>query len=251
MNLAGLLTGEFLAAALIFARIGAIFMFMPGLGEAFIPVRHRLAMALVLSLALFPLLSDGAPDFASSGALVGALAVEVTIGLWIGMVARILLTGLQFAGYQVGLIAGLSNAFAPSMGSFQGSTMISTALMLGAVALIFATDLHHLIIEAMVMSYDVFPPGRLMPADLSEQIVRAVSRSFYLGFAIAGPFYVMGLLLNLGLGLANRMMPALPVFFVAAPVLIVSGLVVLVLATPHMLREFGEVFAGWLGLLVF
>jgi len=251
MNLPAWLTGEFLAAAVVFARIGGICMFIPGFGETFFPMRHRLAMALVLSLALTPLVGPGPLELATIGSMVGLFAIEVTLGLWIGMCGRILLSALQFVGYQVGLIAGLSNAFAPQMGSFEGATMIASGLMLGAVAMIFATDLHHVIIGAMVMSYDVFPIGRIMPADLSEQMVKAVSQSFYLGLAIAAPFYVMGLLLNLGLGLANRMMPNLPVFFVAAPVLIVSGLIVLVIATPNMLRQFADTFGEWLGLLTF
>jgi flagellar biosynthetic protein FliR len=46
-------------------------------------------------------------------------------------------------------------------------------------------------------------------------------------------------------------MPTLPVFFVAAPVLIASGLFVLVVAAPFMLRGFLERFADWLGLLSF
>ncbi len=116
--------------------------------------------------------------------------------------------------------------------------------------MIFAADLHHLIIAAMILSYDVFPAGLIMAGDLSEQIVRTVAYSFYLGLSIAAPFYVMGILLNLGLGLANRMMPNLPVFFVAAPVLIAAGLFVLIAVTPFMLREFVERFAEWLGLLM-
>ncbi|WP_163851587.1 flagellar biosynthetic protein FliR [Pseudooceanicola aestuarii] len=251
MDLTALLTAEFMTAALVFARIGALVMFMPGFGETFIPVRHRLAMALVLSLALRPAVAPAPLVLDDFPALVASFAIEITIGLWIGITARILLTALQFAGYQVGLIAGLSNAFAPEMGSFQGSTLISTGLMLAGVALIFAMDLHHVIIGAMALSYDVFPRGQLMSQDLSHQILRAVGQSFYMGMSIAAPFYVMGLLLNLGLGLANRMMPNLPVFFVAAPVLIFSGLLVLVVSAPMMLRQFTEGFSDWLGLLVF
>ncbi|MGR3571004.1 flagellar biosynthetic protein FliR [Brevirhabdus sp.] len=251
MDLGALLSAEFLGVALIFARLGALMMFVPGFGETFIPARHRLATALLLALALAPTIRLGPLSLDAPGLLVLSFALEITIGVWIGVTARILLTSLQFAGYQVGLISGLANAFAPNIGSFQGSTMVSTGLMLAAVALIFATDMHHLIIRAMLMSYDVFPPGRIMPQDLSEQIVRAVSKSFYLGMSIAAPFYVMGLLLNLGLGLANRMMPNLPVFFVAAPVLILAGLTVLVFSAPMMLRGFTQALAEWLGLLTF
>ncbi|MCR8550557.1 flagellar biosynthetic protein FliR [Salipiger sp. P9] len=251
MNLSALLTVEFLGVAMVFARIGGVLMYMPALGESFIPMRHRLAFAVLLSLALYPALPVGPLALDAPGPMIAAFGIELTLGLWIGMTARILMSGLQFAGYQIGLIAGLSNAFSPDLGSFQGSTLISTGLMLGAVAVIFATDLHHLIIGAMVMSYDMFPPGQILTGDLAQQIVKAVGQSFYLGLSVAAPFYVMGLLMNLGMGLAARMMPSLPVFFVAAPVLILAGLLVLGIAAPMMMREFAERFADWLGLLVF
>jgi flagellar biosynthesis protein FliR len=173
------------------------------------------------------------------------------LGIWIGLTARIILSALQLAGYQVGIVSGLSNAFAPSIGSFEGSTLIATSLMLTGATLIFVTDLHHAIIGALLMSYDVFAPGQIMAGDLAQQIVRAASQSFYIGTMIAAPFYVMGLVLNVGLGLANRMMPTLPVFFVAAPLLIVAGLFVLVMAAPAMLRTWLSVFGDWLGLLTF
>src|SRR5258708_9543505 len=46
-----------LAAAfmLVFARIGAMVMLLPGLGESNIPVRIKLGIALVLTLVILPL----------------------------------------------------------------------------------------------------------------------------------------------------------------------------------------------------
>jgi flagellar biosynthetic protein FliR len=90
-----------------------------------------------------------------------------------------------------------------------------------------------------------------MPGDLAEQIARAVASSFWIGVSITAPFYVMGLLLNLGLGLANKMMPTLPVFFVAVPVLIAAGLLVLALSGPALFSGFLDAFAEWLGRLTF
>ena len=46
-----------LAAAfmLVFARIGAMVMLLPGFGEMTVPVRVRLAIALILTLIMVPL----------------------------------------------------------------------------------------------------------------------------------------------------------------------------------------------------
>lgn len=245
MELAELLVSQVMAAALVFARLGSALIFMPGFGESSIPPRHRLLFGLALSASLAPLTPvEGMADTAPIR-LLSMFAVEITIGVWIGTTARILFSALQFAGYQLGMVAGLSNAFAPGQGSFEGSTLIAGVLLMAGVALIFVTELHHVMILALLDSYELFPPGRLMLGDLAQQSVRAVAKSFYLGVSLAAPFYVMSLVLNLGMGLANRAMPSLPVFFVAAPLLIVAGLLGLVFAGPAMLSGTVTALAEW------
>ncbi len=245
-DLAALLTGQVLGVFAVFARLGAVLMFIPAFGEQLIPARHRLAFAVVLSIALYPALPVGPLALDQPLELARIFAVEISLGLWIGLMGRILLNALQFAGFQAGYVSGLANAFAPNTGAFEGATLMGTALMLAGVALIFATDMHHLILRAIVMSYSVFPAGVWMPGDLASQAVRTVAQSFYIGVMLTAPFYVLGLTLNAGLGLANRMMPQLPVFFVAAPVLIAAGIFVLMVTAPSLLSTFTARFADWL-----
>ncbi|MEM1064547.1 MAG: flagellar biosynthetic protein FliR [Pseudomonadota bacterium] len=251
MDLQQFLETQLFAMILVFARIGAAMLFMPGFGEQTVPIRYRLALALALSAGLMPATPVPAMTAGVTGLPIFALITEITIGLWIGLTARILLSALQFAGYQVGLVAGLSNAFAPSQGSFEGSTMIASGMLMAGIALIFATDLHHMIIVALIMTYELFPVGQVPIGDLAEQIIMAASKSFYIGVAITAPFYVMGLILNLGLGLANRMMPTLPVFFVAVPVLLFFGMLVLAISAAPALSGFLQAFAEWLRTLTF
>lgn len=231
----------------VFARIGSALAFMPAFGEIQIPVRARLATALVVCAGLLPAVPGSAEVPSAPMRMTMVLAAEVTTGVWIGLVARLLLSSMHFAGYQAGQVSGLANAFAPGLGSFEGSTMLATFLLVSAVALLFLTDTHHVIIRALIYSYQVFPVGSFMMADKTSEIVRAAAKSLYIGVAVSAPFYVMGMVLNLGMGLANRMMPQLPVFFVAAPLLIVGGLVVLAGATPSIIGYFLEELAGWLG----
>ncbi|MGH1447644.1 MAG: flagellar biosynthetic protein FliR [Cognatishimia sp.] len=232
---------------LVVARIGSAMLFLPGFGETQIPLRARLSFALVLCLALYPVVPvvDRQPDTPSAMFLL--LLAEATIGLWIGLTARTLLSAMQFAGYQVGQVSGLANAFGPSLGSFEGATLMATLLLVATVALLFITDTHHIILRGLMESYTVFPPGVIMAGDLARQIVHAASRSLYIGASIAAPFFVMGVILNLGMGLANRMMPQLPVFFVAAAILIGVGLIVLAVAAPSMIEFFLAELVTWFG----
>lgn len=246
VDLSGYLTGQVFGFFLVFARIGSATIFLPGFGESYVTPRTRLMLALVISLALYP--ATPVPPIAPDNPIVMArlFATEITAGLWIGLVARILMTALQFAGYQIGQVSGLANAFASNTESFQGSTMVANFLLVSGVALIFITNTHYIIIRALLASYDVFPFGQLMTGDLAQQMAKAVSASFYIGLSLAAPFLVLGLLVNLGLGLANRMMPSLPVFFVAAPLLIAGGMLIFSVAAPSMLRGFLQQFALWL-----
>ena len=59
------------AGALIFARIGAILMTLPGIGESYVPPRIRLSLALVVSLALWPVIGHLLPPLPAS---VGSMA---------------------------------------------------------------------------------------------------------------------------------------------------------------------------------
>ncbi len=247
MTLSALLDGQVFGVLMVFARLGSALMFMPGFGEANVSPRARLALALVLCIALYPATPVPAVQPGSAVVLARLLAVEVTVGLWIGLTARALFSALQFAGYQIGQIAGLSNAFEPSLGSFQGATMLATFLLLGGIVLLFVTDTHYLIIRALLYSYRIFPFGTMILGDFARQTVKAVSASFYIGLTLSAPFLVMGLILNLGLGLANRMMPTLPVFFVASSALIAVALAVFAVAAPTMLHYFIARFADWLG----
>lgn len=94
-------------------------------------------------------------------------------------------------------------------------------------------------------SYALLPPGQLMMGDMAEQIARLGSAAFYISVTIGAPFYVMSLLLNLGMGLANRVMPSMQVFFVLGPGLILAGLAVLLLAAPAILTFQVDQLARW------
>lgn len=251
MDLPVYLTAQMTGIIVVFSRIGSAMIFMPGFGEAQISMRSRLMLAIVISLALYAATPIGPMQFDTWLQFVPIIAIEITIGLWIGLTARIIMTALQFAGYQIGLVSGLANVFAPNMNTFQGATVIASSLLMLQLTLIFFTNLHHVIIRALLMSYEIFPPGQIMLGDLAAQIIKAADKSLYIGLSLTAPFYVMGMIMNAGLALANRMMPSLPVFFVAGPILIGAGLFILATSGPYMVRGFQETFANWLGTLSF
>lgn len=237
--------GWVLLAGIAFARVGTAILLLPGFGEAQIPARIRIALGLVLTLALLPILPLPVPP-AQMTALALLLGAEAAIGIFLGTGARILLASLHLLGALVGMVAGLSNALAPSQANTEGATALAALLTVAAIALIFATDLHHLMISAILRSYAILPPGRLPAGDMADQVARLGSGAFYMATAMATPFLVIAVLLNLALGLANRIMPTMQVFFVAAPGLILAGLTLLAIALPAILDHVMIELSDWL-----
>src|SRR5712671_4932269 len=90
-----------LAAAflLVFARIGAMLMLLPGLGELMISRRVRLTMALVLAAVLLPLHRDAYQiDLRQIGPVLLLLGEELLIGAVLGITARLTVSALQVTG---------------------------------------------------------------------------------------------------------------------------------------------------------
>jgi flagellar biosynthesis protein FliR len=235
------LSGWLLVYLLVFSRAGAMIMLMPAIGDVGVPPRVRLALALAVSFALAPVVASHYPATAPQNvfALGFLIAQEVTAGVLIGTMARLIMSALSVAGYLIATQTGLAYAqsFDPNMGA-EGA-VISTFFTLLGVVLIFATNLHHLAIGAIEGSYAMIPPGAALPtADMAELALRLVSGAFALGLQLAAPFIVFGFVVNAAIGLLARMMPQLQVFFVAMPVNILAGLFLLMLIIGSLMTVF-------------
>ncbi|MDZ4364748.1 flagellar biosynthetic protein FliR, partial [Brevundimonas sp.] len=200
------------AAGLVFARVGAMIMLVPGLGDASVPPRIRLSFAFVMCLILTPLVAPGLTVPATIGEGAGALIRETLIGLMIGSILRLFLSSLATAGEVVSIQTTLSFAQTANP-SGQPTTTISTFLGLMGTVLVMSTDLHHLFFGAMFDSYKLFPFGhQLMVGDAATLAVQTVAGSFALGIQLAAPVIVFSLVFNLATGLVGRVMPQFQIF---------------------------------------
>jgi flagellar biosynthetic protein FliR len=122
--------------------------------------------------------------------------------------------------------------------------------MLG-VTLLFATDLHHLLIAALNDSYSLFRPGEMpLAGDAAALTVQTVGTAFRIGIQLAAPFVAFGLLFNFGLGVLSRLMPQMQVFFVGLPLSILVGFILLVLVVGAMMGSFLAYFGDVLRPLI-
>ena len=241
-----ILPAEIFAIMLIFVRVGGAVMLLPGYGEPFVSPRLRLLFALMVSVVVAPVLSNTLPRMPDSAALLTLLILgEVVIGVFIGTIARMFIAALTTAGMLIGYMSSMANALTNDPSAAQQGSIAGSFLTLVALLTIMTLDLHHLLLMAVVDSYDLFIPGQVPPmADFSEMVTRTMSETFLLSFQIAAPFVVVGLIFYLGLGLLGRLMPQMQVFFVAMPLQILVGLAVLFIALPVTVRWFIDSLEG-------
>jgi flagellar biosynthetic protein FliR len=237
-----------LAAAflLVFARIGTMLMLLPGLGEQNLSARIRLTMALILAAVVLPLHRAAYHiDPAALGPAIVMLIEEILVGAVLGMTARLTISALDVAGsviaQQLGL--GFVTAIDPTQG--EQEAIVGNFLTMLGLTLIFATNMHYLVIAALNDSYNVFAPGEVLgTGDVAALVTRTVAGAFRVGIQLSAPFLAFGLLFNIGLGVLSRLMPQMQVFFVALPLSILIGLLFLLLGLGAMMGFFLDYVGG-------
>ena len=228
------------AFLLVFARIGTMVMLLPGFGELTVPVRVRLTVALALAALLLPLHRHAYQlDLRAFGPVLLMLGTEMLIGVMLGMTARLAMSAVQVAGAVIAHQLGLSFAVAVDPTHGEHGALIGNFLSVLAVTLIFATDLHHLVIGALHDSYALFAPGTIpLMGDIAALTTQTIAAAFKIGVQLAAPFLVFGLLFNIGLGVLSRLMPQMQVYFVGMPLSIWAGLLILFMVLGALMTAF-------------
>ncbi|MFN4172074.1 MAG: flagellar biosynthetic protein FliR [Pseudorhodobacter sp.] len=221
-------------AMLVFLRIGAAMALLPAFGEQSVPQRVRLVLALAFTAIVFPAVADHLTGAMVQGALPRVMVTETVAGLAIGIGLRLFVMVLQIAGTMAAQASSLAQLYAGAGAEPQPA--MSHLFTMAGLAIAVAAGLHVQAAKLFILSYDLMPAGRLIPAaDATAWGVGRIARAFGLAFTLAAPFVIAATIYNVALGVINRAMPQLMVVFVGAPALTLGGLVLLAVATPALL----------------
>lgn len=223
--------------AMIYARVQACLLAMPGTGERLLPVRVRVGLALGLTplfLGFAPALTPATP--AAAAALIGA---EMVTGLCIGLMVRLLAMALDIASTALAQNASLSAML--GLSEDMPPHPIGNLLHLAGLAIIMAMGLPLLICRLLADSFALKPAGDWPQIVAVWPLVSSlIVHSFTLALLMASPFILGGLLFQMLSGVVARVMPAMPVVFIAAPAAILLALIALALLVPGILAIWGH-----------
>jgi flagellar biosynthesis protein FliR len=226
--------------AILLVRPGMLVVATPFLGAVSAPAVMRVGLTVLIALVLAPVVP--VPASLPATALAAVVLREVAIGLSIALAIRVLVFGAEFAGHFAGYSIGLS------MGSLidpqTGVRNNLFALLYANIAIltVFVTNAHHRLLAALVDSYQALPVGLGgIDASLGGHVASMLGLVFVIGVRIAAPVVIVLLVVELALGLAGRVAPALNVIMSGAPVRLAIGLLVAaatVPTIPHVIERY-------------
>lgn len=217
---------------LIVARVSAFFVILPLFSHRTVPATHRIAFAVILSWMMYYTM-DVEP-FEVNGDYLLLIIKEVMVGLFIGLLAYIIMSAVQIAGgfidFQMGF--AIANVIDPQTGA--QSPLIGQFLNTLALLLLLALNGHHLLLDGVFYSYQFIPMELAWPAFGQENYVEFIMKTFAGIFAVAFqmsiPIVATLFLVDIALGITARTVPQLNIFVVGFPIKIgVSFLVLLVM----------------------
>jgi flagellar biosynthetic protein FliR len=245
-----LTSNTILAVFLVFCRVGACLMVVPGFSSSRIPVNVRLFIALAVSLAVAPVVVGRIQNGLTNQAPVVTfwwIAMETLTGFLIGLLGRIYFMALQTLATGVAMATGFGSIPGTPIDDTEAMPAIGSLIMMVATAILFLSDLHWELIRGLIASYSRLPVGESFGARLSlMQITDQITAAFVLALRISSPFIVYSVVVNLAVGLMNKLTPQIPVFFIATPFIMLGGLFMLYFLFQDYLMFFMDAFSEWL-----
>jgi len=244
------LTDNVLATFIVFCRIGACLMLVPGYSSVNVPPQIRLFVALVTTFALTPILVSilkPLVDDASPLTLALLIGTELLVGSVIGLGGRVFFLALQTMLAVMASAIGLSTIPGTPVGDTDPAPPVVPLIMAAVTTLFFLTDQHWQVLRGLMNSYDVWQPGEKLSGEMAlNQLVSRLTDAFVLTLRITSPFIVYSIVVNFSIGLINKLTPAIPVYFVSVPFVLFGGFLLLYLTSDELLTQFMLGLSSWL-----
>jgi flagellar biosynthetic protein FliR len=228
----------------IFVRVASIFVLTPVLSLSEMPLTAKGFLAAGLSLVIYPIVSRHlAPATALDLPLFLLLIDHAIIGVLIGFFILVYYTAFQMAGafYSLKMGFGIINVIDPL--SQTSIPILGQFKSLFALVIFIIANAHHLVIEALVYSFRAVPVLALEAGrPLSGALTVALSEVFVIAFQLAAPILGTVMVIEVVMGVMSKVAPQMNVMVVGFQVKIVTGLFILWVFMPEVMRLSERIF---------
>lgn len=232
------LTVMLVTLLLVYCRIQACLLAMPGFSMPGLPVRLRVAIA----MSITPLLAESARFGELPRSLAGfvfACGAEIVTGLALGALVRLFAVALDVAAAAIAATASLSQLVGAA--TEYSPHPIGNLFHLAGLAVLMAMGFPLAVCTLLQDSLAFRPVGDWpQVSDLLPLATDLLWQGFLLALMLSAPFILGGYLFQILSGLISKVMPALPVTFIVAPGAILLALIALFILTPSMIAIWAD-----------
>jgi flagellar biosynthesis protein FliR len=230
---------------LLLTRFGGFFFIVPGLGEGAKGLTIRIPAVMVLAFVTMQS-SPAAPVPEDIALITVALGFEFLLGMFIGIIPLILVTGVQM-GAQLASTSmgfGANQLFDPTT----GGSVADLARVFGDLTVILFLLLggDHVVLHAVSGFGGSLVPGSFVIGEQSvELLIKRIGDAFKVGILISSPVVVALLLTQFVMGLLSRAVPTVNIFIISFPLTIGIGMFITVIALPDIMQFVIREFSGF------
>jgi flagellar biosynthesis protein FliR len=218
--------------ALVLARVAGLMVWAPLLGMVSIPIRIKAFIALILAMAVFPLVPGVIVAPSHLLDVVVGVAFESLIGVVMGFALMLIFTGAQIGAEMLSSQMGWSFAQLVDPNTEITFDVLSQFYNMLATLIFILLNGHLILIRSLARTFQTIPlMGSSFNAGTMDFLIGVLSSSFQLGIRVAGPGLTAIFLATLAMGFVSRTMPQLNILAIGFPVNITLALLVLVAST--------------------
>jgi flagellar biosynthetic protein FliR len=231
-------------------RIGALFAAVPVFANKQLSVKVKVLLSLFLAVMISPLLGAMPPVEIFTPEFVYVLFNQVAIGLVMGFSLQMVFGTLAIAGEMVGYSMKLGMAkMADPINGIQVPIVTTLYITLGML-IILVLDIHLVMIQLLVESFQVFPVGMDgISRDILWDLIGWGTRMYEIGLLMSLPIVGSILLLDIAQGVMQRAAAQLQIFAIGFPITLIAGMILIWVTLPAVLDIFIDALNELIGVI--
>ncbi len=225
-------------------RIASFFMVVPIIGTQLVPMRVRIGLAFVVTIAVAPLLGPMPEVDAISIEAAMVTLQQIFIGTILGFVFVMLMQLFVVAGQMIAMQMGLGFASMIDPANGVNVAVLSQIFLISVTLMFLAMNGHLVMIEVIVESFKAWPVSSTILGqggvgkDLLWEVIMRINWLFASALLLALPAITAVLIVNLAFGIMTRAAPQMNVFSLGFPISMIFGLFIVWVSSAELLPQF-------------
>ena len=222
---------------LIFARVIGVTMTSPFFSDKQLLMTSKVSLSIFLSGLLIFVVKLPLELPSGMFTVVLALLMEFMVGVMLGFVAQLMVTGVEFAGSLMDTQAGVSAASLLDPSSGRNAAVFERFLKAVAVLLFILVDGHHMVLSALNQSFYILPIGAPVNIQQGTHYIFSLGGMIYKSAVmIAAPIILVVFIVDFAFGILNRVAEQVNVFQLGFQIKPTVSVIIFMAIVPGMVQ---------------